>query len=67
MKPNDKINLEVTAEQVGTEYRVQVNEHPGCDTKAYSRTNIARVARDCVARVEGLPAKKLVVTRVEFI
>lgn len=66
MKTRDKINITVTAERKGTGYLVQVNEHPGSDTMAHSRSNIARVARDAVAKSTGCPASKLVVTRVEF-
>ena len=66
MKTQNKIAITVTAERSGTEYLVQVNEHPGCDTKAYSRSNIARVARNSVASKMGWPASRLVVTRVEF-
>ena len=66
MRSRDKINLTVVAEQVGTEYRVQVNEYPSYVTKAYSKSNVALVARNMVALNTGWPVKKLVVTRVEY-
>lgn len=66
MKTQNKIGISVTAEKAGTQYRVQVNEHPSIDATAHSRSNIARVARNAVALSTGVPASRLVVTRVEF-
>jgi hypothetical protein len=66
LKTKNKIGISVTAEKAGTAYRIQVNEHPGIDATAHSRSNIARVARNAVSLSTGVPASQLVVTRVEF-
>ncbi len=66
MRPKNKVGITVVAEQAGTKYRVQVNEYPSVTTEAYSKSNVALVARNAAALHTGLPVNRLVVTRVEY-